>query len=65
MLLGCASQRLDLLALEWSGNDYLKNIAAERKRKERGVGPGFAECGVVIFVISRYPLNYVKQNVDD
>ncbi|XP_022912799.2 transient receptor potential protein [Onthophagus taurus] len=52
MLLGAASQRLEIELLNILGNDYIKEIVKEWNRKERGALPGFAECGVILYVIS-------------
>ncbi|XP_065082412.1 transient receptor potential protein-like [Ochlerotatus camptorhynchus] len=52
MLLGAASQRVEYLAIEWFGPDWLQEILTEWKRKERGSLPGMAECLVIIYVIS-------------
>lgn len=52
MLLGGASQRVEVLALEWFGNEWMREIVAEWKRKERGAGPGLFECGVILYMIS-------------
>ncbi|XP_044730932.1 transient receptor potential protein [Chrysoperla carnea] len=52
MLLGIASQRLEILVLEWFGTDWMQAIVEDWKRKERGAGPGFAECGVILYMIS-------------
>ncbi|XP_023246118.1 transient receptor potential protein isoform X2 [Copidosoma floridanum] len=52
MLLGAASQRIEYLAIELFGNDWLKEILAGWKRRERGSLPGLVESGVVIYVIS-------------
>ncbi|KAG5869514.1 hypothetical protein JTB14_035111 [Gonioctena quinquepunctata] len=52
MLLGAASQRIEILALEWLGTEWVQNIVREWKRKERGALFGIAECGVIFYVIS-------------
>lgn len=52
MLLGAASQRIETLAFEWFGNDWMKEMAAEWKRKERGSLPGFIEWAVIVYVVS-------------
>lgn len=54
MLLGAASQRVEILALEWFGTAWLQEVIREWKRKERGALFGFAECGVIIYVIGEY-----------
>lgn len=51
-LLGAASQRIDVLALEWFGNDWMQEMVAEWKRKERGSLPGIIEWAVIVYVIS-------------
>ncbi|CAG9767035.1 unnamed protein product [Ceutorhynchus assimilis] len=52
MLLGAASQRIEILLLELIGNDWVQDLVKEWKRKERGALFGLAECGVIIYVIS-------------
>ncbi|XP_050299410.1 transient receptor potential protein isoform X2 [Anthonomus grandis grandis] len=52
MLLGAASQRVEVLALEWFGTDWMQDMVKEWKRKERGALFGLAECGVILYVIS-------------
>lgn len=52
MLLGMASQRIEYLVIELFGNDWLHEILAGWKRRERGCIPGFVETGVIIYVIS-------------
>lgn len=52
MLLGAASQRIEILFLEQFGNKWMRDIAHEWKTKERGTWPGLAECGVIIYVLS-------------
>ncbi|CAH1959080.1 unnamed protein product [Acanthoscelides obtectus] len=52
MLLGAASQRIEILALEWFGTDWVQDMVKEWKRKERGALFGIAECGVILYVIS-------------
>nr|XP_023013242.1 transient receptor potential protein-like [Leptinotarsa decemlineata] len=52
MLLGAASQRIEILFLEWFGTDWVQDMVREWKRKERGALFGIAECGVIIYVIS-------------
>lgn len=54
VLLGAASQRVEIIFMEIIDNHWLQEIVSEWKRKERGAGPGFAECGVVIYMISTY-----------
>ncbi|KAG8312007.1 hypothetical protein J6590_031470 [Homalodisca vitripennis] len=51
-LLGGASQRIEFLAIEYLGTDWMKEILAEWKRKERGALPGLVESSVILFVIS-------------
>lgn len=51
-LLGCASQRIEFLLLEWFGTESMREMVQEWKRKERGATPGLAECGVALYVIS-------------
>ncbi|XP_039305634.1 transient receptor potential protein isoform X2 [Solenopsis invicta] len=52
MLLGMASQRVEYLIIELFGNDWMREILAGWKKRERGCIPGFVETGVVIYVIS-------------
>lgn len=54
MLLGAASQRVEILALELLGTDWVQDMVREWKRKERGAFFGLAECGVVFYVISKW-----------
>lgn len=51
-LLGCASQRVELLLIEWFAPTEWIDMLKEWKRKERGATPGIAECGVTIYIIS-------------
>lgn len=53
MLLGAASQRIEILVLEWVGTVWIQDVVREWKRKERGALFGFAECGVIIYVIGK------------
>ncbi|XP_017784473.1 PREDICTED: transient receptor potential protein-like [Nicrophorus vespilloides] len=52
MLLGAASQRVEVLAIQMFGNEWMQEMVAEWRRKERGAGPGIAECGVILYMIS-------------
>ncbi|KAH1020546.1 hypothetical protein HUJ04_010184 [Dendroctonus ponderosae] len=52
MLLGAASQRVEILVLELLGTDWVQDMVKEWKRKERGALFGLAEYGVIIYVIS-------------
>ncbi|XP_053682649.1 transient receptor potential protein [Sabethes cyaneus] len=52
MLLGGASQRVEYLAIEWFGPDWMQDILKEWKRKERGSLPGLFECMVILYIIS-------------
>lgn len=54
VLLGAASQRVELLFLEMFGNEFMQDIVKEWKRKERGARPGLAEWGVILYVISKF-----------
>lgn len=54
VLLGMASQRIEYLVIELFGNEWMREILAGWKRRERGCIPGFVESGVVIYVISKY-----------
>lgn len=54
MLLGAASQRVEILVLEWFGTEWLQEVVREWKRKERGALFGFAECGVIVYVIGKH-----------
>ncbi|CAH0560770.1 unnamed protein product [Brassicogethes aeneus] len=51
-LLGAASQRIEILALELFGTDWVQDMVKEWQRKERGAFFGIAECGVILYVIS-------------
>ncbi|XP_049791463.1 transient receptor potential protein [Schistocerca nitens] len=51
-LLGLASQRVEFMLIEWFGNDWLRSILAEWKRKERGSLPGLVEFVIIIYVFS-------------
>ncbi|KAK9870187.1 hypothetical protein WA026_006274 [Henosepilachna vigintioctopunctata] len=51
MLLGAASQRVEILFLEIFGNEWIRSMVQEWKRKERGAWPGLAEYGVIIYVV--------------
>ncbi|KAL6258945.1 hypothetical protein P5V15_008871 [Pogonomyrmex californicus] len=52
MLLGMASQRVEYLLIELFGNEWMREILAGWKKRERGCIPGFVETGVIIYVIS-------------
>jgi len=52
VLLGAASQRVEILVLEWFGNEWVQEMVKEWKRRERGALFGLAECGVIVYVIS-------------
>ncbi|XP_072746647.1 transient receptor potential protein isoform X2 [Anoplolepis gracilipes] len=52
MLLGMASQKVEYLLIELFGNEWMRQILAGWKKRERGCFPGFVETGVVIYVIS-------------
>lgn len=52
-LLGAASQRIEFLAIEYFGTDWMKDILKEWKRKERGALPGLVESSVIFFVFSK------------
>lgn len=47
-----ASQRVEYLMIELFGNEWMREILAGWKKRERGCIPGFVETGVVIYVIS-------------
>ncbi|XP_045478716.1 transient receptor potential protein [Harmonia axyridis] len=51
MLLGAASQRVEILFLEIVGNEWMRGLVQEWKKRERGAWPGLAEYGVIIYVI--------------
>lgn len=53
VLLGAASQRVEILFLEWFGTTWVQDMVQEWKRKERGALFGIAECGVIVYVISK------------
>ncbi|XP_066257268.1 transient receptor potential protein-like [Euwallacea similis] len=52
MLLGAASQRIEIVILEFIGNEWVQDMVDEWERKERGALFGLAECGVIVYVIS-------------
>lgn len=54
VLLGAASQRVEVVVLEWFGTKWMLEVVEEWRRKERGGVLGFAEYGVVLFVSSKY-----------
>ncbi len=54
MLLALASQRLEYLLIEWFGPDWMQEILADWKRRERGALPGIVEFAVILYVFSRY-----------
>lgn len=57
MLLGAASQRVEILVLELLGTEWVQDMVREWKRKERGALFGLAEYGVIIYVISKIQFN--------
>lgn len=57
-----ASQRIEYLVIELFGNDWLHEILAGWKRRERGCIPGFVETGVIIYVISKQINAFLKIN---
>lgn len=57
-LLGAASQRVEYLAIELFGTDWMKEILAGWKKHERGGIPGFVESGVIMYVISKFKYLY-------
>lgn len=58
VLLGAASQRVEILFLEWFGTDWVQDMVKEWKRKERGALFGIAECGVILYVISKNSVKF-------
>lgn len=56
VLLGMASQRVEYLLIELFGNEWMREILADWKKRERGCILGFVETGVVIYVISKQKL---------
>uniref|UniRef100_A0A146KZM0 Transient receptor potential protein n=6 Tax=Lygus hesperus TaxID=30085 RepID=A0A146KZM0_LYGHE len=52
MLLGAASQRVETLALEWFGTEWMRELVKEWQRRERGSIPGLVESMIILFVIS-------------
>ncbi|KAJ8922824.1 hypothetical protein NQ315_007859, partial [Exocentrus adspersus] len=52
-LLGAASQRVEILFLEWFGTSWVQDLVREWKRKERGALFGMAEYGVILYVASK------------
>ncbi|XP_030748042.1 transient receptor potential protein isoform X2 [Sitophilus oryzae] len=51
-LLGAASQRVEIVVLEFFGSQWMQDIIDEWERKERGALFGLAECGVILYVVS-------------
>ncbi|KAF7993327.1 hypothetical protein HCN44_006387 [Aphidius gifuensis] len=51
-LLGAASQRVEYLAIELLGPDWMKEMLIEWKKHERGGIPGIVESFVIMYVIS-------------
>ncbi|KAJ3658093.1 hypothetical protein Zmor_009853 [Zophobas morio] len=52
ILLGAASQRLELIIFDWIGTEWMQAVVEKWQSEERGIGLGLAEWGVVIFVSS-------------
>lgn len=52
MLLGAASQRIEVILTEMFGNEWMRKFIEKWKKEERGAVLGFAEWGVVIFFTS-------------
>ncbi|XP_065347171.1 transient receptor potential protein-like [Cloeon dipterum] len=56
MLLGAASQRVEVLAMEWIAyafdSQWMQDILTDWARRERGSIPGFVEFGCIIYVTS-------------
>jgi len=48
-----ASQRIEYLLIELFGNEWMREMLAEWKKRERGCILGFVETGVVTYVISK------------
>lgn len=48
-----ASQRIEYVLIELFGNEWMREILAGWKKRERGSIPGFVETGVIIYVISK------------
>lgn len=53
VLLASASQRVEKLALEWFGTEWMRDLVKEWQRKERGSIPGLVESMIIIYVISK------------
>nr|XP_042899928.1 transient receptor potential protein-like [Parasteatoda tepidariorum] len=51
VLLIMASQRVETLAMEWIGTEYLREILQYTREHERGKPPGIVESAIVLFVI--------------
>ncbi|XP_071043671.1 transient receptor potential-gamma protein [Parasteatoda tepidariorum] len=51
LLLIMASQRVETLAMEWIGTEYLREILQYTREHERGKPPGIVESAIVLFVI--------------
>jgi transient receptor potential cation channel subfamily C len=59
VLLGAASQRVEFLLMEWFGNEWMQEVLADWKRRERGSLPGIVESGVIIYIMSKDNLELV------
>ena len=49
-----ASQRIELMIMEFITIPWIQSLVQELKEKERGAFPGLAETGVIIYVISNF-----------
>lgn len=53
-LLALASQRADIIFLEWSGIEWFKDLVEHWKDHERGALPGIIEMMVVVYIASKF-----------
>lgn len=58
-----ASQRIETLLMEWFGNEWMRELVVEWKRKERGSLPGLVESLIFIYIISKSDFNSIKEIV--
>lgn len=54
-LLGLASQRIEYVLIEWFGTDWMQDILADWKRRERGAIPGPIECAIILYIFGLLP----------
>lgn len=49
-LLGLASQRIEYVLIEWFGTDWMQEMLADWKRRERGALPGPIEMAIILYI---------------